>query len=376
MNKGNNLTKLVYSVTQHNESKVSKYGEVFTPEHLILRMLNQIPEHYLYSTEYKWYDPTAGYGQFPSVIVKVLMETLKDKIPDENERFKHIVEKQIYMSEYQPTSANLIRECFTSIDPNIKLNLYVGSSLDLDIKEQWGINKVDITFFNPPYNDEKGANKKKVTGNMGTSFYKLFTEKAIKETDKLIGAILPSTGYKSMEHKDWKLIRYINNRNDDWLAKKIHTRSFILEKNSEEEFNFYPPLFSKILNKDKLYLTYKDTPVETPLEVKTLSKRDSVSLKQMLSKNNKNSFTMKVSLTSTPLNAYNLNYLLSFLLNLYSEYVARVNSFIGLLDIEWLEGIDREITDQDIINYYKLTPEEVQVIKNCSTKDTLLKDFR
>lgn len=76
-----------------------------------------------------FFDPCAGFGNFPAVIITKLMNTLKNHIPDTESRYKHIVENMIYMAEFQRESAALIEKTFS--DGEYKLNLYVGDTLTM-----------------------------------------------------------------------------------------------------------------------------------------------------------------------------------------------------------------------------------------------------
>ncbi len=51
------------------------------------------------------------------------MDGLKEKIPDEQKRKKHILEKQIYMGELNKKNCFVIKQIF-NINDEYKLNLY------------------------------------------------------------------------------------------------------------------------------------------------------------------------------------------------------------------------------------------------------------
>ena len=77
-----------------------------------------------------YFDPCAGKGNFPIILVKALMKTLAKAIPDEADRLKHIIENQIFMAEFQDTSANFIAYHF-QMDRDLKVNLYKGDTLQM-----------------------------------------------------------------------------------------------------------------------------------------------------------------------------------------------------------------------------------------------------
>jgi len=86
-------------------------------------------------------DPCCGKGNMPAVLVKRFMSGLSEFIPDEKERYKHIMEKQIYMGELQMESAMEIDRIFNP-DGDLKLNLFVGDSL-----------KMPKDFFDLPFDE-------------------------------------------------------------------------------------------------------------------------------------------------------------------------------------------------------------------------------
>lgn len=114
----------------YSKSLSDAHGEVFTPFELITEMVKKIPLTTLIDPSKTYFDPCAGKGNFPIILVKALMKTLAKAIPDEADRLKHIVENQIFMAEFQDTSANFIAYYF-QMDRGLKVNLYVGDTLQM-----------------------------------------------------------------------------------------------------------------------------------------------------------------------------------------------------------------------------------------------------
>ena len=145
----NNLTP------QEKEKK--QYGEVFTPLVLIEEMLDKLD--YYYKQEHNisifenenltWFDPASGIGNFQVCIFYRLFDGLKEKIPDEDKRKKHILEKMIYVSELNPKNVYIYKLIFKGFE----LNINEGNSLELNIKKKFGIDKFDIIIGNPPFNN-------------------------------------------------------------------------------------------------------------------------------------------------------------------------------------------------------------------------------
>lgn len=138
------------------EVEKKKFGEVMTPLELVKEMLSILPEEVWSNPNLKWLDPANGTGPYPSVVIYKLMKGLENVFPDPEERYKHIVEKMIYVCELQPKNMFLY---LCAVDPfdKYKLNIYTGSFLDSGfdrhMKEVWGVDKFDLIIGNPPYND-------------------------------------------------------------------------------------------------------------------------------------------------------------------------------------------------------------------------------
>jgi hypothetical protein len=80
------------------------------------------------------------------------MEGLKTKIPNEEQRKKHIIEKQLYMGELNKKNCFVVKQIF-NINNTYKLNLYEGDTLNIKINDVFGKTKFDIIIGNPPYNE-------------------------------------------------------------------------------------------------------------------------------------------------------------------------------------------------------------------------------
>jgi len=132
------LIKKVEEVSKYSKENSRAFGEVFTPVKLIEQMLSSLPQETWSDPTKTFFDPVAGNGNFEAVIATRLMAGLKDAIPDEAARYKHIMEKQIYMGELQRTNARNIEKIFNP-DGKLKLNLYVGNAL-LIPDDYWNLN--------------------------------------------------------------------------------------------------------------------------------------------------------------------------------------------------------------------------------------------
>ena len=132
-----------------------KFGEVMTPLDFVKKQLSVLPKEVWSNPNLKWLDPANGTGPYPFMVIYKLMVGLKCWEPDDEKRYKHIVENMIYVCEIQPKNMFLY---MCAIDPfdTFKLNIYSGSYLedgfDYHIKNVWDIENFDIILGNPPFN--------------------------------------------------------------------------------------------------------------------------------------------------------------------------------------------------------------------------------
>jgi site-specific DNA-methyltransferase (adenine-specific) len=136
------------------DTEVKEHGEVMTPLTLVEEMLDKLPTEVWSNPSLKWLDPFNGVGTFPSIVVKRLMDGLKNIIVDDCERYRHIIENMLYVCEIQPKNMFLFHTAFDRED-DYELNTYYGSFLDKGFDEHmknvWGVEKFDIVLGNPPY---------------------------------------------------------------------------------------------------------------------------------------------------------------------------------------------------------------------------------
>jgi hypothetical protein len=378
MDLGDKMVEMVYQATKYNKNKSDKHGEVFTPAHMILRILNHFPPETLQNPNLKWYDPCAGLGQFPAVITKVLMKTLKEWEPNDEKRFVHIVENMLHISEYQPESANVVREIFNAFIP-VNLNLFTGDSLTLDTQKQWGVSKFDIVIGNPPYNDEKDS---KVKDNVGkttgaANFYKKFIEKAfeLQTEDGITAFILPPGAWRTFEKYGYNVDWVIFNRLDDWGIKKIATQSWVCSKQKRTTQTKHP-ILNRIWHWEKKNKVNKDGLYSYGFLAGT-SNKGKIGFTYLKQTNNPEgrSGSKNINLSRTPLNRANFLFLLKWLGKFADQYQIQTTPFVNILKYEWLEGLDHKITEEDVVKYYQLTPEQIEIIKD-PNKDPYKTDFR
>ena len=172
------LLELINEFLKPKKIEKKKFGEVFTPMSFINDILGDLEAYHkekynknIFEDEtLKWGDTTAGMGNFPIAIYYKLMDGLENKIPDEKDRKKHIIENMLFMAEYNKKNCFIIKKIF-NMNNELKLNLYEGDSLQLDIQKEFGITKFDIVIGNPPYNEELKSTGAKALYNKFVEYY-------------------------------------------------------------------------------------------------------------------------------------------------------------------------------------------------------------
>ena len=138
----------IQNLSTYSKEKSDNLGEVFTPPKLINDMLDQLPTE-LWSDKTKtWFDPASGNGNFHIIVLKRLFDGLASQIPDDRERVKHIVEKQLYFTEYQRISAQNTAELF-SFGGLCEVNIYCGDTLAMP-RDYFNLDTLNtVTKTNP-----------------------------------------------------------------------------------------------------------------------------------------------------------------------------------------------------------------------------------
>jgi hypothetical protein len=214
------------------EVEKKKFGEVMTPLELVKEMLANLPEEVWSNPNLKWLDPANGTGPYPTWVIFRLMKGLEKWEPNEEKRYKHIVENMIYVCELQPKNMFLY---MCAVDPwdIYKLNIYTGSFLsegfDKHMKEIWGFDKFDIVMGNPPY--KRKLNLKFLNKSMEIADYSIFVH--------------PSS---------W-LIDEKNSNNDFRETRELHRKSLdkviLFNGNPIFGIGLYIPCAITLINKNK-----------------------------------------------------------------------------------------------------------------------------
>lgn len=207
------------------------HGEVLTPfkelAEPMVKLVDKYAADFWRNPNHKVLDSSAGYGTFLILAAYKFMVGLKEWEPDEEKRFKWIVENCLYYGELQARS---VFSWLVAIDPYdiYETNTYWGSFLDggfdKHAKEVWKVEKWDLIIQNPPYQQQKEGFKKT------QPLWHLFVQKSI--------TILNDGGYMVMVHPSgWRNIEGIFKETQLLLkSKQIMNISIHDEREGEELF--------------------------------------------------------------------------------------------------------------------------------------------
>jgi hypothetical protein len=196
----------IISNLKKGDTEVKLHGEVITPLFLVEEMLDLLPKKVWSNPNLKWLDPCNGMGTFFSIALERLMDGLLDFQPNDELRYKHIVENMFWACEIQEVNMKTYFEIFNP-NQNYKMNSYLGSYLEDDFINNIGIEKFDVILMNPPYQILKQGNKK------SQPLWDKFVIKAISE--------LVEGGYLVAVHPDgWRGLGKVFNKVKQVLKSK------------------------------------------------------------------------------------------------------------------------------------------------------------
>lgn len=156
-------------ITEHlpiRTTEKDKFGEVFTPIHLIEELLNALPKNVWSNPNLRWLDPAAGVGNFGLLIYFRLMKGLAHKIPDQKSRSEHILKNMLFQIELNSENASKIYHLFGAKNKNIYSGSFLQAGLGSPNEEmfkQFGEKKFDIIIGNPPYQKSMESHEKRGT---------------------------------------------------------------------------------------------------------------------------------------------------------------------------------------------------------------------
>ena len=185
---------IVYSLL----SKFERAGQEETPStpiRLVREMLDKLPPEIWSDPSKTFLDPACSTGTFLLEIVRKLNIGLASQMPDQTERLKHILTKQVWGLELSRVPLLMTNAAFEKLFINTtgivgEVNIYHANALDgaEEIKDM----KFDVVVGNPPYQApaRSDKNKGKATGN---AIWHKFVDMAISE-------MLKDDGYLCFVH--------------------------------------------------------------------------------------------------------------------------------------------------------------------------------
>lgn len=126
-----NIKNQINTLTKYRKEQADTFGEVFTDFPIIEEHVSNIDPKLFENPESTFLDPCAGYGSYPIILIEKLMKGLSKWEPNRKKRYKHIVEKQIFMIEIQKESCDIINKLFNPKN-KYKLNLFNMSLFDFE----------------------------------------------------------------------------------------------------------------------------------------------------------------------------------------------------------------------------------------------------
>ena len=237
--------------------------------------------------------------------------------------------------------------------------------------------KFDLIIGNPPYNDPtESAQKKNGATTQGATFYQIFINKSkqIIKDDGIISFILPGGAYNSFLNEGL-ILKHVHHIDGRCWPKVLSTKAWFAHKPKEEILSYpnptqSPSIFNKILNTNHYRVkakrsggaitTYSFTKsCFTQTENKVYK---TTFVKQQNTKFQRNNPT-QWDLPDTDINVRNLTFLLKWFADWFHFYGYQWYMWNKLFDYKWLDGITHNITQQDIIDHYGFSQDDLDFMK-------------
>ncbi|MGI6227075.1 MAG: Eco57I restriction-modification methylase domain-containing protein [Peptococcales bacterium] len=283
--------------------------EVFTPPEVVNKMLDMLPQELFRNPNTTFLDPACKTGVFLREIAKRLLEGLKNVIPNEEERRKHIFTKQLYgiaiteltsllsrrslyCSKYANTVYSIVP--FDNVEGNIRFKNtehywegnkcgFCGASKSQYDREE-GLEQhayefihtskpeeilgmtFDVIASNVPYQLNDGGG----SGTSSMPIYQKFVEQAIKLNPRYITMIIPSRWFSGGKGLDSFRDTMLNDRRLVQIHDYIEAADCFPGVQIKGGVCYF--LWDRDNPGDCLVTTYKDNQKNTPIKRPLLEK--------------------------------------------------------------------------------------------------------
>ena len=158
--------KYIRMWVMNNKVYKKKFGEVLTPDYLVVDMLNTIPDEIFKDKNKTFIDNSYGTGNFLIKIIDKCLKLQEDDFCTTEERFEWIIKNRIYGVELQERNVRLslyrhiyeddkdINKLFNPILNHKNWWIESGHCVCQDALtfDYWNGQKFDVVVGNPPYN--------------------------------------------------------------------------------------------------------------------------------------------------------------------------------------------------------------------------------
>lgn len=149
-------------IVHKNEKKMN--AEIPTPRELRVNMIDAVPDTFWQNPSHTVLESSVGKIGFLNEVIDKFMVGLTETFPDEEERYKHVVEQCVFFADKNQSNIHIVKAILDP-DGKFKLNANIGDTLDMVFWSGQGTaipdHYFDLVVQNPPYNDgsgNKGAN--------------------------------------------------------------------------------------------------------------------------------------------------------------------------------------------------------------------------